>query len=135
MMPENAGSSGNRRRDYRTREEWHTACEHRGRFCHYCASRSISGYPDRPNRYPPVCKKCQGVILALWVAEEDLGLCNCEVVVEWALRLFHSGERLPAPLQQQPVHSGNTPGQAIFTEVTAHPSYGSGSSPLSTTLS
>ncbi len=63
------------------------------------------------------CRTCQAVLLRLWEGREDLGLCACEVVVEWAWRLFHGGERLPAPIQQRPDHSENIQGQESFTEI------------------
>jgi hypothetical protein len=92
MVPENTETCGTRRSIYASREAWHAVCERRGRFCHFCESGS---------RRSPLCRTCQGALLRLWEVGEDLGLCTCEVVVEWALRLFHGAERPPEPIQQQ----------------------------------
>jgi hypothetical protein len=95
MVSEKTETCSTRRLDYASREAWHAAYERRGWFCHFCESRSSRS---------PLCRTCQAVLLRLWELGEDLGLCTCEVVVEWALRLFHGDEQPPAPIQQQPDH-------------------------------
>ena len=108
MALENPETGGTQRHNYASREAWHKARERHGRFCHYCESRS---------RQSVLCKTCQEALLRLWEAGEDLGLCTCEVVVEWALRQFYGCERPSAPMQQQPDHSGNIQGRVSFTEI------------------
>lgn len=107
MALENTDTNCIRRLNYASREAWHAARERRGRFCHYCESRSSRSV---------LCQTCQATLLRLWEAGEDLGLCTCEVVIEWALRQFDGRERPSAPVPQ-PDYDGSIQDEEYLAEI------------------
>lgn len=106
-MSEHTKTCRTRRSAYASREAWHAACERRGRFCHFCESRASQS---------PLCKACQDILARFWEAGDDLGLCTCEVVLEWVLNQFGGREQPPVPVKQH-IDDSSTQDEDDLTEI------------------